>query len=243
MTSIFPLRKTESSKHRPTRRRYNAQRYFPLPQRLYGTASFHPPCVVDLVVTDPPYGMSWQSNRTKIKKDKILQDDCLDWLDEYIQECHRIMKDNTALYCFCSWHHIDAFKSVIEKYFTIKNILVWVKNNHGCGDLKAQYAPKYEFILYANKGRRPFTGKRMEDVFVVSKTKNAYHPTEKPVELVKQFILNSSNEGDLVFDGFMGSGTTAVACVNTGRKFLGAEIEEKYYQTAHQRVEQAKQAA
>ena len=192
---------------------------------------------IDMILTDPPYGINFQSHRRKVLHKRITNDINLDWLDCYFKQCSRIMKDNTAIYCFCSWHNIDIFKSIFEKYFKLKNILVWVKNNHGSGDLKASYAPKHEFILYGNKGRKLFNGKRMEDVFFANKTKNNFHPTEKPTDLLKQFIQNSTEENDIVFDGFMGSGSTGVACINTNRSFIGIELDPKYFEIAKERIE------
>ena len=192
---------------------------------------------VDLVLTDPPYGISYQSHRGKKVYPKIKGDESLDWMDEYFAECLRIMKDNTAIYCFCSWHNIDFFKKTFEKYFKLKNVIVWVKNKQGCGDLKASYAPKHEFILYGNKGRKCFTNKRMPDVFFADKTRNENHPTEKPVSLLSTFIRNSSNANEVVFDGFMGSGSTGVACVRTSRRFIGIEIDVGYFNKAKQRID------
>ena len=67
---------------------------------------------------------------------------------------------------------------------------------------------------------------------------NKKHPTEKPVELLKVLIENSSNEGDIVMDCFMGSGSTGVACIETNRKFLGIEIDKKYYDIAVRRIQE-----
>lgn len=194
---------------------------------------------VDLIVTDPPYGMNFQSHRRKEIYDKIANDVNLDWISDFYNQCFRVMKDNTAIYSFCSWHKIDDFKSEFEKHFTLKNILIWVKNNHGSGDLKASYSPKYEFILYGNKGRRCFEDKRYEDVLNFNKTRNIYHPTEKPTDLIEFLIKNSSRQGDVVLYQFMGSGTTGVACVNTNRKFIGIELDYKYYEVACNRVNEA----
>jgi site-specific DNA-methyltransferase (adenine-specific) len=196
---------------------------------------------VDLVLTDPPYGMGFQSHRRKEVYAKIKNDTSLEWLDGYFAECSRILKDDTAVYCFCSWHNVDIFKKAFEKYFKLKNIIVWVKNNHGSGDLKASYAPKHEFILYGNKGRRTFYGKRMEDVIFANKTKNENHPTEKPIDLLEQFINNSTEKNAVVFDGFMGSGSTGVACVNTNRDFIDIELDENYFNIAKKRIEEAKE--
>ena len=86
-----------------------------------------PDSSIDLVLTDPPYAMNFQSNYRKEKYNKILNDKNLNWLESYINECYRIMKDNTCLYCFCSWHNIDIFKKAIENKFKLKNILIWEK--------------------------------------------------------------------------------------------------------------------
>lgn len=128
-------------------------------------------------------------------------------------------------------------KKQFEKYFKLKNILVWVKNNHGSGDLQASYAPKYEFILYGNKGRRKFENGRKEDVLFYNKTKNELHPTQKPVDLLEFLINNSSIENDNILDPFMGSGSTGVACQNTNRNFIGFELDEHYFQIAKERLD------
>ena len=197
---------------------------------------------VDLVVTDPPYLMNYKSNR-RVVMDKFdyIKNDKGDFglIEQYIDECYRIMKDNTAIYMFCSWHHVDLFKQAIESKFKLKNIIVWNKNNHGSGDLKASYAPKYEFILYAHKGRSLFRDKRIADVIDCAKvtSKELTHPTEKPIELLKLFIKNNSDINDLVFDGFAGSGTTGVACKELGRNFIGCELDESYCKIANDRIE------
>ena len=152
------------------------------------------------------------------------------------------MKDNTAIYCFCSWHHIDFFKIEFEKYFKLKNIIVWNKNNHGTGDLKGSYAPKHEFILYGHKGRCLNKSKRLPDVINCDKvkSKDMVHSTEKPIELLTKFINMSTNENDVILDCFMGSGSTGVASLNTNRKFIGIELDDKYFDIAKQRIEEAK---
>ena len=195
---------------------------------------------IDMILCDPPYGMNFQSHRRKDLYGKIKNDDSLGFIDDYFTECNRVMKENTAIYCFCSWHNIDIFKKAFEKHFKLKNCLVWVKNNHGSGDLQASYAPKHEFILYGNKGRRKFTNGRKEDVLFFNKTNNTLHPTQKPVDLLEFFILNSSDENEVVLDAFMGSGSTGVACVNTGRNFIGMELDENYFNIAKERIEAIK---
>ena len=192
---------------------------------------------VDLVLTDPPYGMSFKSNYRKEKYNEIQNDKSLEWLERYISECYRVLKNNSAIYCFCSWHNVDVFKQAIEKKFKVKNILIWEKNNTSMGDLKGSYAPKYEMIIFAHKGRKLLNGFRYADIIKASRTGNKKHPTEKPVDLLETFIKNSSDENTVVFDGFMGSGSTGVACVNTNRRFIGIELDGVYFNIAKERIE------
>ena len=194
---------------------------------------------VDMVLTDPPYGIAFKSNHRKKKYNEIKNDKSLEWLEKYVCECFRILKHNTAVYFFCSWHNVDVFKQAIEKKFKIKNILIWEKNNTSMGDLKASYAPKYEMIIFAHKGRKLLNGFRYADIIKANRTGNKLHPTEKPVDLLELFIKNSSDENAVVFDGFMGSGSTGVACVNTGRNFIGMELDPGYFEIAKKRIEDA----
>lgn len=197
---------------------------------------------IDLTVTDPPYLMNYRSNR-RVKQEKFdhIKNDVNshDLISEYIKEVHRVHKDDSAVYMFCSWHHIDFFKQEFEKYFTLKNLIVWNKNNHGSGDLKGSYAPKHELILYGHKGRSIFRDKRVPDVIDFAKIPSVKltHPTEKPVGLLEIFIKNNSDENDVVFDGFAGSGSTFVAAKKLNRKYIGFELEEQYVKVANQRLE------
>lgn len=191
---------------------------------------------VDMILTDPPYGMSFVSSRRKIKHEKINNDDNLDWLGFFIYESYRIAKENTAHYFFCSFHKIDIFKQEIEKFFDVKNILVWEKNNVGMGDLTADFAPKIEFIIFAQKGRREFNGKRDPNIFKFKKTDNNLHPTQKPVDMMEYLLTKFTNEGDLIIDPFMGSGSTGVACVKHKRKFIGIELDLNYFNIARERI-------
>lgn len=159
-------------------------------------------------------------------------------LKKYIEQCYRIMKDNTAMYMFCSFDKVEVFKSLLQKKFNVKNMIVWVKNNHTAGDLEAQYGKQYELVFLVNKGRKKLEGKRITDVWNFNRvpSNELIHQNEKPVNLIAQCIRNHSKEGDLVFDGFMGSGTTAVAAHRLGRDFLGFELDEYYFRVANERI-------
>ena len=140
---------------------------------------------------------------------------------------------------FCNDHKIDFFKQNIEKYFKIKNILIWEKNNWTAGDLNGAYAKSAEFIIFATKGRHILNGKRDKDVLHFKRvpTTQLQHQNQKPLKLIKYLTLKSTKPGDTVLDPFMGSGTTAIACKQTRRKFIGMEIDPTYYRIARKRVE------
>ena len=194
---------------------------------------------VDCILTDPPYGMNFKSNHRKEKYNSIANDNNLDFIEIYFSKCYDLLKENTHIYCFCSWHNIDKFKIEFEKYFKLKNIIVWEKNNTSMGDLKGSYAPKHEFILYGHKGRRLRNGFRYADIIKANRTNNKLHPTQKPVDLLELFIKQSTNNNEIILDGFMGSGSTGVACINTNRKFIGIELDENYFNISKQRIEEA----
>lgn len=194
---------------------------------------------VDMVLSDPPYLMDFQSNMRKNKFDKILNDkDNNELISEYFKLSYELMKENSCIYSFCSWHHIDFFKKEFEKHFKLKNILIWEKQSGGMGDLKGSFAPGHEFILMGHKGRALMRGKRDTDVLKFNRiagSKNV-HPTQKPTDLLQYLLEKFTDEGDLVFDPFMGSGSTGVACFNSNRDFIGIELDENYFNIASERL-------
>ncbi len=191
---------------------------------------------VDMILTDPPYGMSFRSNYRKKKYRGIKSDTTLDWLDIFASECFRVAKNNTAHYVFCSFHNIDKFKRAFENQFKVKNILIWEKNNTSMGDLAGDFAPKYEMILFLHKGRRTINGKRDANILKFSKTGNNYHPTQKPVDMCEYLLAKFSDVGNTVLDPFMGSGTVGVACKNLNRDFIGIELDPEYFGIAKKRI-------
>lgn len=194
---------------------------------------------IDLVVTDPPYLISYQSHWNSHNK-PILGDNDYDLIERAIKEMYRILKPNSAAYIFCSSKRIDYFmKCCLDAGFTIKNSIIWVKNNWTSGDLKVSYGQQYEIILLLNKGRRYFNGKRLSDVWFFDRVafQHQYHPNEKPVKLLEQCILKHSDEGNIILDPFMGSGSTGIACMHTERRFLGIEKDMDYFLIAKQRID------
>lgn len=192
---------------------------------------------VDLVLTDPPYGMEYQSARRTAQFDKIENDVTLEWVKPFLVETYRILKDNTHIYIFCNDYAISDFRKVLEGVgFTPKRTLVWVKNNHTSGDLEGDYGNKTEFVLYAQKGRRELIGKRETNVLNYSRVGSMMHPTQKPEDMFEFLISKSSNEGDLVLDPFGGSCTTAVAAKHLKRNYICIEKNETYVNVCNDRL-------
>ena len=198
---------------------------------------------VDLVLADPPYGIDYQSARRIDKaqwKPKIANDakPFVSWL----QDCRRIVAQNGALLCFCRWDVQEAFKTSIEAAgFTIKSQVIWDKVVHGMGDLDGAFAPQHEIIWFATKSGFKFPGKRPRSVITVKRVaaEKLLHPNEKPIELMVHLIRATTQAGDMVGDWFLGCGTTGVACVKTGRNFIGIEIDKGYYDIAEKRIREA----
>ena len=196
---------------------------------------------IDMILTDPPYGMNYQSSwRTATKQfAKITNDTNIDWFPEFIKECYRILKDNSHIYIFCNDYNISKFRDLQEQAgFKNKRTLVWVKNNHTSGDLLGDYANKTEFINYAQKGRRLLNGGRDTNVLNFSRVSKLEHPTQKPVDLNEYLIKKSTNENDIILDPFAGSGTTGVACKNLNRKYILIEKEPEYIDIINKRLSQ-----
>lgn len=208
-----------------------------------------PDCSIDLVVTDPPYLINYRTNHRKQKNHKfcapIENDNNPNVVNEIIEQCYRVMKNDSAMYMFCSQDKVDYFKSCLEAAgFKIKNIIVWVKNNWTAGDLENAFGKQYELCFYVNKGHRKINGKRITDVWDSKNIKGLkrvcgleqVHQNQKPLELIKMCIEKSSEINDIIFDPFMGSGTTGVASKEMERRFIGMEIDEYYYKYAIDRL-------
>ena len=195
---------------------------------------------VDLIVTDPPYGINFTKGYKSGSTELIQGDDgftVMFFLDDILREYKRILKPNSALYIFTRFDVMPYWWIKLKNYFDAKNQIVWFKGGGGMGDLKGNYAYNYESIMFATNGKHQIRGKRDGSVWQIGKCKQEYHETQKPVELIQKIIEHSSDEGMTVFDPFMGSGTTGIACKNLNRNFIGIELNEDYYLTAKNRVE------
>lgn len=210
---------------------------------------------VDLVLTDPPYGINFRSNhRTKStlkSTEGILNDgkDNSSFLTEVIKELYRVARNNTHIYWFTRWDKVAEHFPLLEEYFNVKNALIWKKNNWSMGDLQGAYAGQYEVILFAQKGRRILNEvdgrKRHPDILEYARvpSQRLRHSHEKPEELIEFLIRKSSNPGELILDPFAGSGTTAAVAKRLGREFVTIEADIDFYNIAVERVKNEKEVA
>jgi len=204
------------------------------------------PGSVDAVVTDPPYGISYQSAwRTdkRLWKPKIANDRSpFVW---WLRDAAGALAPGGCLLCFCRWDVAEAFRVAIGwAGLKVRGQIVWDRLGHGAGDTAGSPAPCHDLVWYATKGRRVFHGSRPKSVVRAMRLAGAAlsHPNEKPLGLLVGLVESYAAPGGTVLDPFMGSGTTGVACVRTGRRFVGVEISPEYYEIAERRIaaEQAK---
>ena len=194
---------------------------------------------IDLLLTDPPYGMDFKSgwnDKDKIANDKI--EDTLTLLDTVLFECKRVMKEDAQFYIFGNIKYITEVKPIIEKHLILKQILIWDREVIGMGDLKA-YGNSYDIIYFGyNETYKELKGTRDRDVLRFNRIdpgKNI-HPTEKPTSILEYMIKKSSNEDDIILDPFAGGGSTLIASKNLNRNCIGIELEEKYVNLISDRI-------
>ena len=191
----------------------------------------------DMVFTDPPYGMNFQSNfREKTPQFSKIKND--DKILDIAPILFFLMKDNSPAYVCTRWDLYPIWFNQMADCFNIKNCIVWYKKGGGLGDLKNSYLPNHEFIIVGHKGNSPLTGKRHSDVWEIGRDGvNDYkHPTQKPVKLSSFAMQNHSDNNGLIVDLFLGSGSTMVAAHQLNRKCYGMEIDPKYCQVIVNRM-------
>lgn len=179
---------------------------------------------VDAVVTDPPYGMAFHSNHRRHRHAKIANDlgiEHLLWACE-LEAAH-------SKYIWMRW---DNLRQVPPP----RSLVTWVKNNHSMGDLSGEHGRKTEVCAFYRGPEHYFPGLRPVDVLEAPRTRNAHHPTEKPVSLMREVLKWTVGT---ILDPFMGSGTTLVACAKMGRAGIGIELDPDYFDIACKRVEDA----
>lgn len=181
---------------------------------------------VDLVLTDPPYGIDYQSSRMTEwqRKPKIVGD------MEFPLWIFDTLKYDIAMLVWCRW---DILPSLPPP----KSFIVWDKGVHSMGDLEHEFGRQWEAVAFYPGENHRFT-KRPIDIIRAMRVhpERLLHPNEKPISAIIPLI--TCHAADTILDPFMGSGTTLVAAKQLGRKAIGIEIEEKYVKIAIERLRQ-----
>lgn len=189
----------------------------------------------DMVFTDPPYGVSYQSNmRTKSQKFDVLKNDELfitDWINNLP------LYSNGFVFVWTSWKVVKEWIEFLQPLGEMTNMIIWDKGGGGIGDLKGTFSSDFEIALVYNRGAK-IIGKRLGSVWNVNKdgASKYLHPTQKPIELAAMGIENILEINKIVLDLFCGSGSTMVAAHQLKRKCYGMELDPKYCQVIVDRM-------
>jgi len=221
---------------------------------------------VDLVLTDPPYNISKENdNRDRSKLslpimrresplrydfgewDNMSRDGFIEFTKQWLKECCRVLKDGGTIISFFNKEDISLLGWEAKQFgIRTRTIFTWCKSNPVPSFRKVNYLSATEYLWIGSKGDKSWTfnfklQKEMKNFMITpngSVYKETQHPTEKPKDLIKHLIYIHSNEGDLVLDLFIGSGTTAVACKQLGRNFIGCDKNKEYIKMAEKRLSQ-----
>ena len=200
---------------------------------------------VDLVLTDPPYGVDYVTNhraRGDVLVHEIAGDSSLKTYIASIYHAARLLKQDRHWYSFAA--PLSTSGELLEALalagLSYKNLLVWDKQNQSVGDLTGDYGRAWEPIIFAHKGRRDLFGSRDPNILRFSRGSGATyeHPTQKPVKMMQYLIQTSTLQGELIVEPFMGGGGVVKAAKDLGRRAIGIEIEERYCEIAAKRCAQ-----
>lgn len=204
---------------------------------------------INAIITDPPFGIAFVSNsvrrRHSEKYNKPIKDDddpeaAIATFDAALEPLIPLCADECEMYVFTAWQVIDLWLPYLRSIpgFEVKQQLVWQKGYPGMGDINYNWGCGWEAIFYLKKGNRPVPYRRSGVISIdrIPSGKNI-HPTEKPTQLIGMLVEMSTNKGDLVVDPFSGSGSTAVACMDTGRNSLGIELDAQHHKLSVGRLD------
>ncbi len=199
------------------------------------------------VIIDPPYGVAVTESKQgfqTLAKNKVIVNDHLQSDAEYrkftrdwIEAVTPFLERKNSFYIFNSDKMVFALREgMMEAGVKFGQLLIWVKTHAVVG--RMDYAPQHELIAYGWYGVHEFLKSKDKSVLVCPKpNKSKMHPTTKPLDLIRRLILNGTRIGDVVYDGFLGSGTTLLACEQTKRVCVGVELDPEYCQTVIDRFE------
>jgi len=201
---------------------------------------------VDLVVTDPPFHVTITSQTKNTPAYRNLM--AVGWQAQFnwIREAYRILREGSTLYVFTNDDDITFLRLALQDAgFRIYRRLHWIKTNPLPSYTKRNYRGGVELAYYCCKGITPsyFAERTQQELLsywffpIVGGNERTEHPTQKPVGLLMEWVNNSCLPSGIVFDPFIGSGTTAVAADRLGRKWFGCDISSLYVSLALERIE------
>lgn len=201
---------------------------------------------ISLILVDPPYScdyveskaeFSTLSNQTTIKNDHLRSaDQYTQFTRNWLHTIKQYLAIPNSIYIFNTDKMAFSVKRALEQEDgKFSQLLIWAKNHSVIGRL--DYNPQHELIIYGWIGKHAFYKSKDKSLLCYPKPqRSSLHPTMKPIPLLRHLILNSSKVGDIVWDGFGGSGSTLIACVQTRRVCVMTEISSEYCQTILDRV-------
>lgn len=208
---------------------------------------------VDLILTDPPYNLSpYSTGNISLPWRATLNNDIAQWdsekfnPEEWAGEFRRVLKRTGNLFIFTSYNLIGRWHQCLDDYFDTTQIFVWHKTNPPPKVYRAGFLNSCELVFCCWNTRHTWNFSRQSEMhnFIESpicmgseRLKAPKHPTQKPVKVLSRLIEIASNVGDLVLDPFMGVGSTGVAALKLGRRFVGFELSNEYFNAAQKRLQ------
>lgn len=202
---------------------------------------------VDVIITDPAY--SGMNQKLKLGRGKIIGEykkageNGAKWFEEFhdteenykafLKECLRVLKNDRHIYIMFDSFSLLTLAPIVREVFEVKNLLCWDKVNIGLGHY---FRRRHEFIMFASKGKRPLNSKSIPDVWKIKRITSAKYPTQKPTEVFELMLKGSAEKDFVVCDPFLGSGSSGIAAIKNGCKFLGCDISEKSVSFSTERI-------
>jgi len=200
---------------------------------------------VDLILTDPPYNISRKNNFQTINRNGI---DFGKWDTNFnqtawLKNINKIVSDNGSIIIFNDWKNLGLIsKKLSDQGFDIKDILRWVKPAPMPRNTSRRYVSDCEFAIWATKRKAKWTFNKIKEPYLKPEFNFSHpgigriHPTQKPIKLIEEILKIHSNEGDIIFDPFSGSGTISLAANNLNRFYYASEINKNYCELSNKRI-------
>lgn len=208
---------------------------------------------IDFILTDPPYNLGQHSTgNIPLPGRSAMNNDVAEWdmvdfnPEEWAEDFIRILKPTGNLFIFTSYNQIGRWYNCLDHRFDTSNFMVWHKTNPAPKIFKAGFLNSCEMVFTCWNKKHTWNFSTQKDMhnFIESpicmrpeRLSDPKHPTQKPVSILKRMIEIATNAGDIVFDPFMGVGSTGVAAIELQRRFIGIELDSKYFYAAKNRID------